>query len=178
MVILMKRRIISFIVSNQPGVLSRVSGLISRRGFNIDSLTVGVTHEAGLSRITIVMIADEQITQQVIKQLNKLIDVKHVKEILEGQQILSEVALIKVSTIQKKIELTEKIGQLWGRVVDMGENTTTVEITGRTEYINESIKELEPFGIEEIARTGMVALERGDDVLKKYEDNNFMKEVN
>ena len=61
------------------------------------------------------------------------------------------------------------IGQLWGRVVDMGDNTTTIEITGRTEYINESINELEPFGIEEIARTGMVALERGDDVLKKYE---------
>jgi len=166
---LMKQRIISFIVSNQPGVLSRVAGLISRRGFNIDSLTVGVTHDESLSRITIVMRADEQITQQVIKQINKLIDVKQVKEIPEGRQTLSEVALIKVTSQQNKIELMEKIGQLWGRVVDMGDNTTTIEITGRTEYINESINELEPFGIEEIARTGMVALERGDDVLKKYE---------
>lgn len=165
----MKQRIISFIVSNQPGVLSRVAGLISRRGFNIDSLTVGVTHDESLSRITIVMRADEQITQQVIKQINKLIDVKQVKEIPEGRQTLSEVALIKVTSQQNKIELMEKIGQLWGRVVDMGDNTTTIEITGRTEYINESINELEPFGIEEIARTGMVALERGDDVLKKYE---------
>ena len=165
----MKQRIISFIVSNQPGVLSRVSGLISRRGFNIDSLTVGVTHDDSLSRITIVMRADEQITQQVIKQLNKLIDVKQVKEITEGRQTLSEVALIQVKSQKSKVELMEKVGQLWGRVVDMGESTTTVEITGRTEYINESVKELEPFGIEEIARTGMVALERGDDVLKKYE---------
>ncbi len=165
----MKQRIISFIVSNQPGVLSRVSGLISRRGFNIDSLTVGVTHDDSLSRITIVMRADEQITQQVIKQLNKLIDVKQVKEITEGRQTLSEVALIKVKSQKSKVELMEKVGQLWGRVVDMGESTTTIEITGRTEYINESVKELEPFGIEEIARTGMVALERGDDVLKKYE---------
>ena len=143
--------------------------MISRRGFNIDSLTVGVTHDESLSRITIVMRADEQIVQQVIKQLNKLIDVKQVKEIPDGCQTLSEVALIKVKSQQNKVELMEKIGQLWGRVVDMGEATTTIEITGRTEYINESIKELEPFGIEEIARTGMVALERGDDVLKKYE---------
>lgn len=167
MVILMKQRIISFIVSNQPGVLSRVSGLISRRGFNIDSLTVGVTHDTSLSRITIVMQADEQITQQVIKQLDKLIDVKHVKEIESGMQTLSEVALIKVNSQNDKVELMEKVGELWGRVVDMGEKTTTIEITGRTEYIDKSIKELEPFGIEEIARTGMVALERGDDVLKK-----------
>ncbi|MEX1377571.1 MAG: acetolactate synthase small subunit [Eubacteriales bacterium] len=165
----MKQRIISFIVSNQPGVLSRVSGLISRRGFNIDSLTVGVTHDTSLSRITIVMHADEQIAQQVIKQLNKLIDVKHVKEIETGMQTLSEVALIKVNSQNDKVKLMEKIGQLWGRVVDMGEKTTTIEITGRTDYIDQSIKELEPFGIEEIARTGMVALERGDDVLKKYE---------
>ena len=167
MVILMKQRIISFIVSNQPGVLSRVSGLISRRGFNIDSLTVGVTHDTSLSRITIVMQADEQIAQQVIKQLDKLIDVKHVKEIESGMQTLSEVALIKVNSQNDKVELMEKVGELWGRVVDMGEKTTTIEITGRTEYIDKSIKELEPFGIEEIARTGMVALERGDDVLKK-----------
>lgn len=168
MVIEMKQRIISFIVSNQPGVLSRVSGLVSRRGFNIDSLSVGVTHDVSLSRITIVMTADEQITQQVIKQLNKLIDVKQVKEIYSGHQTLSEVALIKVSSKKNKVALMEKVGQLWGRVVDMGDNTTTIEVTGRTEYIDESIKELETFGILEIARTGMVALERGDDVLKKY----------
>lgn len=166
----MKQRIISFIVSNEPGVLSRVSGLISRRGFNIDSLTVGVTHNTDLSRITIVMTADEQITQQVIKQLYKLIDVKHVKEIYNGRQTLSEVALIKVNSQENKVTLMEKIGQLWGRVVDMGDKTTTIEITGHTDYINDSIKELEPFGIEEIARTGMVALERGDDVLKKYDN--------
>jgi len=166
----MKQRIISFIVSNEPGVLSRVSGLVSRRGFNIDSLTVGVTHNTDLSRITIVMTADEQIVQQVIKQLYKLIDVKHVKEIYEGQQTLSEVALIKVNSEKNKVELMEKVGQLWGRVVDMGDMTTTIEITGRTDYINRSIEEFEPFGIEEIARTGMVALERGDDVLKKYDN--------
>lgn len=166
----MKQRIISFIVSNEPGVLSRVSGLISRRGFNIESLTVGVTHNINLSRITIVMTADEQITQQVIKQLNKLIDVKHVKEIYEGLQTLSEVALIKVNSQENKVKLMEKIGQLWGRVVDMGDETTTIEITGRTDYINDSIKELDKFGIQEIARTGMVALERGDDVLKKYDN--------
>jgi len=165
----MKQRIISFIVSNQPGVLSRVAGLISRRGFNIDSLTVGVTQDTSLSRITIVMNSDDQIAQQVIKQLEKLIDVKHVKEIESGMQTLSEVALIKLNSEKNKVELMEKIGQLWGRVVDMGEKTTTIEITGRTEYINESIKELEPYGIEEIARTGMVALERGDIVLNNFE---------
>lgn len=164
----MKQRIISFIVTNQPGVLSRVSGLISRRGYNIESLTVGVTHDISLSRITIVMCANEQVTQQVIKQLNKLIDVKHVKELYVGKQTLSEVALIKISSHNNKVELMEKIGQLWGRVVDMGEKTTTIEISGITAYINESIEALEPFGIQEVARTGMVALERGDDVLKNY----------
>lgn len=162
----MSQRVISFIVSNQPGVLSRISGLISRRGYNIESLSVGVTGDKTLSRITIVMFADDQITQQVVKQLDKLIDVKHVKELTSDMQTLSEVALIKVkSNDEIKVALMEKIGQLWGRVVDIGATTTTIEITGATLYINNSIKELDRFGIVEIARTGMVALERGDNIL-------------
>lgn len=162
----MKQRIISFIVSNQPGVLSRIAGLISRRGYNIDSLTVGVTNDANLSRMTIVLKADETITEQVVKQLDKLIDVKHIKEIKENAQTMCEVALIKLALNEEtKIALMEKIEQIWGRVLDIGYNTATIEVSGLKSYIDDAIKQLAPFDIKEIARTGMVALERGDELL-------------
>ena len=93
----MQQRVISFIVSNQPGVLCRISGLISRRGFNIDSLTVGVTSDPALSRMTIVMSADDAVIEQVIKQLDKLLDVKAIKDLPQEQGTLREIALVKVN---------------------------------------------------------------------------------
>jgi len=157
------QRVISFIVSNQPGVLCRISGLISRRGFNIESLTVGVTADPSLSRITIVMFADDAVIEQVIKQFDKLLDVKAIKEIPCDRGILREIALIKVNTegINRK-DFIDTVTARWGIVLDIGEETTTVQLTGTISSINEGIEELKRYGIVEIARTGMVALESGD----------------
>jgi acetolactate synthase-1/3 small subunit len=160
------QRVISFIVSNQPGVLSRVAGLISRRGFNIESLTVGVTDDPKLSRITIVMFAEDAIIDQVIKQLDKLLDVKAIKEIPQDAGSLQEIALVKVNSSGKsRRAFTDLINNRWGRIMDIGNDTVTVRLTGTTDSINKSIEMFKEYGIVEVARTGMVALERGDEKL-------------
>ncbi|MDD5016581.1 MAG: acetolactate synthase small subunit [Eubacteriales bacterium] len=165
------QRVISFIVSNQPGVLCRISGLVSRRGFNIESLTVGVTDDPALSRITIVMFADDSVIEQVIKQFDKLLDVKAIKEIPRDKGTLREIALVKVGAVGiDRKDFMEVVNSRWGVVLDMGEHTTTVQLTGTISYINESIEAFKKFGIVEIARTGMVALESGDTQLYKGDD--------
>lgn len=158
-----QERVISFIVSNQPGVLSRVSGVISRRGFNIESLTVGVTSNPVLSRITIVMYADDAVIEQVVKQFDKLLDVKAIKEIPADNGIFREIALIKIGTRgADKKELMKDIEKCKGVVLDIGEESVTVQLTGRIDHINESVAMLKKYYIIELARTGMVALESGD----------------
>ena len=160
------QRVISFIVSNQPGVLCRVAGLISRRGFNIESLTVGVTDDPKLSRITIVMFAEDAVIDQVIKQLDKLLDVKAIKEIPKDAGSLQELALVKVNSSGKnRRDFIDLVNSRWGKVLDIGSDTVTVQLTGTIDFINSSIELFEKFGIAEIARTGMVALERGDEKL-------------
>lgn len=160
------QRVISFIVSNQPGVLCRVAGLISRRGFNIESLTVGVTDNPKLSRITIVMFAEDAIIDQVIKQIDKLLDVKAIKEIPQDESSLQELALIKVNSSGKnRRAFIDLVNSRWGRVMDFGNETVTVRLTGTYDSINESIELFKEYGIVEMARTGMVALERGDEKL-------------
>ena len=159
----MQQRVISFIVSNQPGVLCRISGLISRRGFNIESITVGVTDDSALSRITIVMFADDAIIEQVLKQFDKLLDVKAIKEIPQDKGTLREIALIKVNAagVTRK-DFMDEVTARWGTVLDIGETTATIQFTGPISSINEGIEALKKYGIVEIARTGMVALECGD----------------
>jgi acetolactate synthase-1/3 small subunit len=165
------QRVISFVVSNQPGVLCRISGLISRRGFNIESLTVGVTDDPDLSRITIVMQADDAVIEQVIKQLDKQLDVKAIKEIPEDKGTMREIALVKVNTAgANRKDFMDAVTARWGTVLDMGETTTTVQLTGTISSINEGLEELKKYGIVEIARTGMVALECGDTRLYKAEE--------
>jgi len=160
------QRVISFIVSNQPGVLCRVAGLISRRGFNIESLTVGVTDNPKLSRITIVMFAEDAIIDQVIKQLDKLLDVKAIKEIPKDAGSLQELAMIKVnSSGRNRRAFVDLVNKRWGRIMDIGNETVTVRLTGTSDSIKESIELFKEYGIVEIARTGMVALERGDEKL-------------
>lgn len=158
-----QERVISFIVSNQPGVLCRISGLISRRGFNIESLTVGVTSNPQLSRITIVMYAEDSVIEQVVKQFDKLLDVKAIKEIEQDNGIFREIALIKLGTrgVDKR-ELIKDIELCKGVVLDIGEESVTVQLTGRIDHINDSIAQLRKYYILELARTGMVALESGD----------------
>ena len=167
------QRVISFIVSNQPGVLCRISGLISRRGFNIESITVGVTDDPALSRITIVMYAEDSIIEQVVKQLDKLLDVKAIKEIPVDNGTFREIALIKVNTPGASIKnFMEDVTARWGIVLDIGEKTTTVQLTGTISSINEGIEEMRKYGIVEIARTGMVALESGDTQLYGTDNAN------
>lgn len=159
----MQRRVISLIVSNKSGVLNRITGLISRRGYNIENITVGVTSDSHLSRITIVVIADEQKLEQVIKQLDKLIDVKKIKEIPNEMGTFREVALIKVHTDDdSRMNLMNIVNKYMGAVLDIGNNTVTVQLTGTCENNDSAISELKEFMIIELARTGMVALERGD----------------
>jgi|AGTN01.1.fsa_nt_gi acetolactate synthase, small subunit len=160
-----EQRVISFIVSNQPGVLCRISGLISRRGFNIDSLTVGTTADPSLSRITIVMYADDAVIEQVIKQFDKLLDVKAIKEIPESKGAMREVALLKLYLNETRRQLMEDIAARGGVVLDIGETTATIQLTGTVSFINDSIEALRKYGLAEIARTGLVALERGDGIL-------------
>lgn len=160
-----EQRVISFIVSNQPGVLCRISGLISRRGFNIDSLTVGTTADPSLSRITIVMNADDAVIEQVIKQFDKLLDVKAIKEIPADKGAMREIALLKLYLNTNRRQMMEDIAAHGGVVLDIGEKTATIQLTGTVSFINESIEVLKKYGLAEIARTGMVALERGDGAL-------------
>ena len=160
------QRVISFIVTNQPGVLSRISGLISRRGFNIESLAAGVTSNPKLTRITIVMYAEDAVIDQVIKQIDKLLDVKAITEIPEESGTLQELALLKVQPkSEERNAFMDVVNARNGRVLDIGDKTSTIRLIGTISFINESIEMLSKFGIIEIARTGMVALERGDEML-------------
>ncbi len=159
----MENHIVSFLVSNHPGVLYRISGLFRRRGYNIDSITVGVTTDPETSRITIVVKADDRLLGQVINQLKKLIDVKKVKILKKEDSVLREMALIKVRTeSSQRIKLMEKVDMLSARVVDFGSETSMVQVYGSFEEINQALTKMEEFGIVEVARTGMVAVERGD----------------
>ncbi|HBN82525.1 MAG TPA: acetolactate synthase small subunit [Clostridiales bacterium] len=162
----MNSHIVSFLVSNHPGVLYRITGLFRRRGYNIDSITVGVTTDPKFSRITIVLHADDRLLEQIVNQLKKLIDVKKVKILKQEDSVLREMALVKVKLNQEeRVKIMETVETLSGRVVDIGVETFMVQFYGSYEVINNAISTLEPFGIVEVARTGMVAVQRGDDTI-------------
>ena len=155
------RHTISVLVENKFGVLSRVSGLFSGRGFNIESLSVGETIDPAVSLMTIVTIGDDQIVEQIIKQLNKLIDIIKVVDFMEVDHVEREMVLIKVTP--KKNDKTEflKLAEIFrGRIIDSGASTFTVEITGDEKKIAAFIELIKPFGIKEFVRTGTVAIAR------------------
>ncbi|MFQ5646766.1 MAG: acetolactate synthase small subunit [bacterium] len=153
---------ISFLVENQFGVLSRVSGLFSGRGFNIDSLSVGVTNNPEISRMTIVVKGDDRILEQVMKQLNKLINVIRVLDVTKSPHIEREMVLVKVATDQStKGEILRIVDIFRAKVVDVSSNTYTVEVTGTEDKINAIIELLDSYGIKELARTGKVPMLRG-----------------
>ena len=145
----MERYTLSVLVENNPGVLSRVVGLFSRRGFNIHSLSVGTTQDPQVSRITIEVNGDAQIVEQVSKQLSKIMEIIKVK--------------VTPKTRSEVIEITNVFR---AKIVDISPNTLTIELTGHNTKLNAFIDLVEPYGIEEIARTGMTALERGANTLK------------
>lgn len=159
----MQLRVISLIVSNKSGVLNRISGLIGRRGYNIENITVGVTSDAALSRMTIVVKTDDDRLEQVIKQLDKLIDVKKIKYIPMENGTFRELALVKVhSNNGDRMKVMNVVNKYNGTILDMGSETATVQLTGEAEMIDNAISELKQYGVFEIARTGLTALERGD----------------
>jgi len=159
---------LSVLVENKPGVLARVSGLFSRRGFNIDSLAVGVTENPEISRMTIVVEGDDRILEQVIKQLNKLIDVIKVSDIKPDSSIDRELALIKVEAGPKERPEVMQIADIFrARIIDVGTRTLVVEITGDVSKINAMTDLLRRFGIKEMVRTGKVSMLRGTKAVKE-----------
>lgn len=153
---------ISVIVENKPGVLSRVSGLFSRRGFNIESLAVGTTEDPSMSRMTIVVEGDESDLEQITKQLYKLIDTLKVFDLPVEKAIERELVLIKVAANEKNRQEITQIADIFrAKVVDVAETSMTVEITGDESKVDGAVKLLSKFGIKELVRTGKIALQRG-----------------
>ncbi len=156
-----RRHILSMLVENEPGVLSRVAGFFSSRGFNIDSLCVSETTDPLVSRITLVAIGDMGILEQIKKQLNKLINVIKVMDFTDTDHIQRETALVKVrAKPENRAEILRMADIFRSRVVDVGTEYYTIEVTGDEGKINAIVKLLKPLGIKEIARTGAVALGR------------------
>ena len=156
-----KRHILSMLVDNQPGVLSRVAGLFSGRGFNIDSLCVSETADPEISRITMVAVGDLSILEQIKKQLNKLINVIKVWDFTDTEFVQRETALLKVrAKPESRAEILRMADIFRATVVDVGTEYYTLEVTGDEGKISAFLKLLKPLGIREIARTGPVALAR------------------
>jgi len=156
-----KRHILSMLVDNQPGVLSRVAGFFSGRGFNIDSLCVSETTDPVISRITLVAMGDMAVLEQIKKQLNKLINVIKVLDFTDVEYVQRETALVKVrARPEHRAEILRMADIFRSRVVDVGSEYYTVEITGDEGKINAFLKLIKHMGIKEIARTGVVALAR------------------
>ena len=152
---------ISILVRNQFGVLARISGLFSGRGYNIDSLCVAETQNPDYSQMTIVARGDNDILEQINKQLNKLVDVVKVSDFHAKECVIRELALIKVNaTSQTRGEIMQIVNVFRGKIVDISNKSITIEVTGPEDKVNAMIKMLEPFGIKEIAKTGRVAMAR------------------
>lgn len=155
------RHTISLLVDNKSGVLSRVAGLFSARGFNIENLNVAPTHDPETSRITLVTTGDDYIIQQVIKRFNNMVNVIKVTDLTEMKHVEREMVLVKVDAlINNRAEILRISDIFRAKVVDISQQTYTLELTGDIEKINAFIEMLKPFGIKEIARTGTVAMIR------------------
>lgn len=156
------RHTLTVLVENNPGVLARVAGLFSRRGYNIDSLAVGRTENPTISRMTIVVEGDDKVIEQVTKQLNKLIDVIKVSDITAEEHVDRELVLIKVNADPSvRGEIMQIVEIFRARIVDIGRKTLTIEATGDEGKINAIIESLKPFRIRELVRTGKIAMLRG-----------------
>jgi len=167
--------ILGAIVSNHFGVLTRISGLFSRRGYNIDSLNVGETDDPAYSRMTIIVSGDDYIKDQIVKQLAKLHDVKNVEIMPEHNTLIREHMLIKVqATKDTRAEITDAVNVFRGKVVDCNPDSLTVEITGETSKLDAFINLAKGFGILELCRAGALSMQRGNECL----DNNENYQTN
>jgi acetolactate synthase-1/3 small subunit len=166
------RHTLAVLVENNPGVLARVAGLFSRRGFNIDSLAVGRTDNPAVSRMTIVVEGDDRYLEQLNKQLHKLVDVIKISDITRDAYVDRELVLIKVSAdAARRAEIMQLVDIFRARIVDVGPKTLTIEVTGNDGKITAFEESLRPFGIKELVRTGKIAMLRGFKASSKNTNN-------
>ena len=164
----MKRYVIAVYVENKYGVLTRVSGLFMRRGFNIDSLTVGETDDPAYSRITVTIRGDDYAREQLVNQLTKLFNVKKVKLLSSDNTVERELMLLKVkNTPENRSEIMAAAEIYRAKIIDYTTDTICVEVTGEPSKIKAFIEVMKPLGISEMCRTGVVALERGSSIMTK-----------
>jgi acetolactate synthase I/III small subunit len=162
---------LSVLVQNKPGVLARTAGLFSRRGYNIESLTVGITENENVSRMTIVVAGDDTVVEQVTKQLNKLIEVIKVSDLTKESYVDRELVLIKVTADKSnRGEIMQLVDVFRARIVDVAAKSLIIEVTGDAGKITALIDTLKQFGIKEIVRTGTLALGRGPKVIQSGKD--------
>ncbi len=158
----MSRHTLSVLVENKPGVLARIAGLFSRRGFNIDSLAVGPTEHDDVSRMTIVVNVEELPLEQVTKQLNKLVEVLKIVELDPGGSVQRELLLVKVAADRAtRSHVLETVQLFRAKVVDVAPDAVTIEATGNVDKLDALLRVLEPYGIRELVQSGMVAMSRG-----------------
>jgi acetolactate synthase-1/3 small subunit len=166
------RHVISALVMNEPGVLAHVAGMFSARGFNIDSLVVGRTEDPALSRMTIVVNGDDRILEQVRKQLAKIVPVVRVRDYKDLPFVERDLAMIKVSTATgKRSEVIELTNLFRAHVVDVGPGTVMIQIAGEEEKIDAFVDLVRPYGIKELARTGVIAMPRGSSTVSAPDED-------
>ena len=172
------RHTLAVLVENNPGVLARVAGLFSRRGYNIDSLAVGRTETTEVSRMTIVVEGDARVLEQVTKQLHKLVDVIKISDVTAERYVDRELVMIKVSaTPSQRGEIMQVADIFRARIVDLGYKSITLECTGNDGKINAFEESLRPYGIKELVRTGKIAMLRGMRYTGVQEQNGTKEEV-
>lgn len=163
----MNRYVISALVANQFGVLTRISSMFSRRGFNIDSLTVGETTDPAYSRMTITVTCDEYKKEQVVKQLSKIFDVKKIEVMPAETTLVKELLLVKINAPQNmRTDIMVAVNSFHAKIIDLTPKTMVIEITGDQSKLNAFITLMEEYGILELCRTGVTAMGRGEFCLK------------
>ncbi len=162
----MERYILSVLVNNHSGVLSRIAGLFSRRGYNIDSLSVGETENPEISRMTIAVSGDASVLEQITKQLDKQVDVRHVQVLGNGEGVFRELVMVKIDAPQEVRAVVVELADIFrAKIVDVDTRSVSVEITGESDKINAFFRLVEPYGIKEIVRTGLTAIGRGNSTI-------------
>lgn len=161
-----QRHIISVLIENESGALSRVANLFSARGYNIEAMSVAPTNEPSISRMTLVAIGNEQIIEQITKQLNKLLDVIKLIDLTETNHIEREMMLVKVSAEQANRDEIMRLADIFrGRIIDVAENSYTIELTGTGEKLTAFLDVLSKMNVIEVVRSGALAIARGDKAL-------------
>ncbi len=161
----MQSKVFQLIVDNTSGVLSRISGLFSRRGYNIESITAGTTADPKYTRITIVATGDDDILEQIEKQLRKLTDVRNIKELRPENSVYRELCMIKVETLDadQRVQIASIVEMFRAKIIDVADESLMIEIVGNTQKVEAFIKMMQGYNILEIARTGIAGLARGKD---------------